>query len=270
MVDLSHADLDLMQPKSLCMCSLRVSDPSLTPQGQKLAQALGLPFVSDSSDMLQLVLTPLRLELSAPKIGGPISIDFVSGKNAHRRQFGGGRGQPFARAIGLKKGQNPSIIDATAGFGRDAFVLASLGCQVTLLEQNTLLVALLQNALQRAYDDDDILPIVSRMQVHATESIDFLTALDPTQHPDVIYLDPMYPDREKAALVKKDMQLLHQLVGEDTQSTALLRVALQKACKRVVVKRPKNAGFVAGHRPNVSISSKNTRYDIYLTQNTKD
>jgi len=267
LVVLSPAESSPMLSNSLC--SLRVSDPSLTRLGQQLAQSLGLQFASETSDTLQLVLTPFRLELRAPSIGGPIAIDFVSGKNAHRRQFGGGRGQPFARAIGLKNGLNPSVVDATAGFGRDAFVLASLGCQVTMLEQNPILVALLQDALQRALSDEDVAPIASRMQVYAANSIEFLTTLKPDQRPDVIYLDPMYPSREKSALVKKDMQLLHQLVGEDTQSAELLQVSLQKAHKRVVIKRPKNAGFVADHQPTASLSSKNTRYDIYSVQTAK-
>lgn len=267
MVVLSPAEASTMLSNS--RCSLRVSDPSLAPLGLKLAETLGLPFVVNPSDALQLILTPSRLELSAPSIGGPIAIDFVSGKNAHRRQFGGGRGQPIARAIGLIKGQNPSVIDATAGFGRDAFVLASLGCQVTLLEQNPLLVALLQDAHQRALSDQDVTPIVSRMQIHSADAIDFLSALDPDQRPDVIYLDPMYPNRDKSALVKKDMQLLHQLVGADTRSTELLQIALHTAGKRVVIKRPKKAAFVADHQPTTSISSKNTRYDIYSVQTAK-
>jgi 16S rRNA (guanine1516-N2)-methyltransferase len=75
----------------------------------------------------------------------------------------------------------------------------------------------------------------------------------------------MYPTREKSALVKKDMQLLHQLAGADMDSAELLAVARQKAGKRVVVKRPKGAEFVGEQKPGVSIQSKNTRFDIYPT-----
>jgi 16S rRNA (guanine1516-N2)-methyltransferase len=89
---------------------------------EALADKLSLPFSAPNPQQIQLVLTPHHIEIRAPELGNPISIDFEEGKNAHRRQFGGGRGQPLAKAIGLKKGANPSVIDATAGFGRDAFV----------------------------------------------------------------------------------------------------------------------------------------------------
>ncbi|WP_445775347.1 class I SAM-dependent methyltransferase, partial [Shewanella sp.] len=69
-----------------------------------------------------------------PKLDG-INVDFVSGAVAHRRKFGGGRGQSIAKAVGLKQGVTPTVVDGTAGLGRDAFVLASLGCKVIMVER---------------------------------------------------------------------------------------------------------------------------------------
>ena len=229
-----------------------------------LAAKLKQELTAINEDNIQLVITDQLVEIRAPDLGNPIFIDFVEGKNAHRRQFGGGRGQPLAKAIGLKKGATPTIIDATAGFGRDAFVLANLGCQITLIERNPLIATLIEDALNRAQDDDEISEVIKRMSLINDDAVSYLSQLD--QHrPDVIYIDPMYPSRDKSALVKKDMRLLHQLAGPDTDSEQLLTTARTVALKRVVDKRPKSAPFVGEQKPTTSIESKNTRYDVYLT-----
>lgn len=243
--------------------TLAVTDATMSDEASLLAEKYQLELNILDSEKAQLVLTASRLEIRVPQLGGPVFIDFTAGKNQHRRQFGGGRGQPIAKAVGLKKGANPSIIDATAGLGRDAFVFASLGCQVTLIEQQPLVAALLADAIQRAQTDVEAAEIIARMQLHHGNAMDYLANLSETERPDVVYLDPMYPAREKSALVKKEMQLLHQLVGPDSNSEDLLNLARKVALKRVTVKRPKGADYFANQKPHVSIESKNTRYDIY-------
>jgi 16S rRNA (guanine1516-N2)-methyltransferase len=245
--------------------SVSTDSNKLTEPTKLLAAKLALPFTSLNEDQIQLVVTEQRIEIRAPDLGNPIFIDFISGKNAHRRQFGGGRGQPLAKAIGLKKGATPTIIDATAGFARDAFVLANLGCQITLIERNLLIATLIEDALNRAETDDNLSDVIQRMSLINHDAIDYLSNLKNGQRPDVIYMDPMYPNRDKSALVKKDMRLLHQLAGADTDSKQLLTTAQNTALKRVVVKRPKSAPFVGDQKPTTSIESKNTRYDVYLT-----
>jgi 16S rRNA (guanine1516-N2)-methyltransferase len=239
-----------------------LDDPAIGP-AQALADRLGLVLSAPLPEENQLWLSEHGLAFKAPAFNKPFSIDFSSGKYDHRRKFGGGRGQPIARAVGLKQGQTPSIIDATAGFARDAFVLASLGCQVTLIEQNLVLSLLIEDALQRAAAEPAIREIADRMRLYQGNAITLLAESD--LKADVIYLDPMYPGREKSALVKKEMQLLHQLVGVDIDSAELLSAARSKAGKRVVVKRPKGAEFVGDQKPAASVQSKNTRFDIYPT-----
>ncbi|RKZ80387.1 MAG: 16S rRNA methyltransferase [Gammaproteobacteria bacterium] len=245
--------------------SVSTDSNKLIESAKDLATKLALPFTSLNEDQIQLIITEQCIEIRAPDLGNPIFIDFVTGKNAHRRQFGGGRGQPLAKAIGLKKGATPTIIDATAGFGRDAFVLANLGCQITLIERNPLIATLIKDALIRAEDDHDISDVIKRMSLMNTNAIDYLSNLKDKHRPDIVYIDPMYPSRDKSALVKKDMRLLHQLAGPDTDSEQLLTTARKTALKRVIVKRPKSAPFVGGQEPDTSIESKNTRYDIYLS-----
>ena len=204
------------------------------------------------------------------KLGGSVYVDFVGGKAGHRHQFGGGRGQPLAKAIGLKGGANPTVIDVTAGLGRDAFVLACLGAQVMLLERSPILAALLEDGLSRASHDPGLKPVVTeRMNLITTNAIEWLKKLPKEQHPDVIYMDPMYPHRNKSALVKKEMRVLRELVGDDEDASQLLHVALGCAKRRVAVKRPKTAPVLSGtilnnRKPSSTVESKSTRYDIYV------
>ncbi len=233
-------------------------------QARLMADSLGLPLLMNDDALLLLTHQKGRLQIAQPgkHSPGPVFIDFVSGRSAHRRQFGGGRGQPLARALGLKGGKKPMVIDATAGLGRDAFVLATLGCQVTLIERSPVIAALLKDGLRRALQDVVTAEIASWMQLLQGDAAQLITELP---RPDVIYLDPMYPESGKKARVKKEMQLFRQLVGPDLDSEALLEVALVHALKRVVVKRPAKAVPIDGPQPSASINSPNTRYDLYFT-----
>lgn len=212
-----------------------------------------------------LVLTESRLELrklDEPKLGA-VYVDFVEGAVAHRRKFGGGRGQSIAKAVGLKSGAMPTVVDATAGLGRDAFVLASLGCKVTLIERSPVVAALLQDGLTRAAQDPEIGPWVrERMQLLHGPAVETLLAL--TERPEVIYLDPMFPHKQKSALVKKEMRVFQSLVGADLDADALLPAALRMADKRVVVKRPDYAGWLNEHKPSMAIKTKSNRFDVYV------
>ncbi|WP_455221923.1 class I SAM-dependent methyltransferase [Kaarinaea lacus] len=206
----------------------------------------------------------LTLHFPTEKLS-PLSVDFQSQRLRYRQKFGGGRQQPIARAIGLKKGLTPKVVDATAGLGRDAFVLASLGCPVQMLERHPVIHALLEDGLRRlALSGDSNMPLVDLLQLHYTNANEWLVANE--QPVDVVYLDPMYPHRTKSALVKKEMRVLRRLVGDDLDVVAVLETALQVAMQRVVVKRPKIAPSIGTTPPSFCVESKNTRYDVYLTQ----
>jgi 16S rRNA (guanine1516-N2)-methyltransferase len=240
---------------------------------QQETEALAKQFELPCTDIqpvntFYLTLTEQGLELHQPgkQAPGPIYVDFVGGALGHRRHYGGGRSQPLARAMGLKSGYNPAIVDLTAGLGRDAFVLASLGCKITLCERSPILAALLYDGLRRGEQDSEVADIMQHMTLWHGDSCEYLAGLKPDQQPDVIYLDPMYPESPSTAAVKKDMAALHQLIGPDTDSEKLLDLALATALKRVVIKRPKHADWLHQHKPHTSIESKKTRYDIYMAR----
>lgn len=173
-----------------------------------------------------------------------------------------GKNHASCRAIGLNKlKQNVTItlLDATAGLARDAFIFAKLGANVTLLERNPTLALMIETALENLNDET----LKQNLRFIFTDAITYLQSND-IQY-DVIYLDPMFSDVDKRAKVKKDMQILHKLIGENNDANALLALALNRAKKRVVVKRHKLSPFLNNQKPSHQIIGKSTRYDVYLT-----
>lgn len=191
----------------------------------------------------------------------PFTIDFAS-NNINRRRDQMGLGQEIARAIGVKKDFKPKVLDTTAGLGRDSFLLASLGCEVTMLERNPVVFALLSDAMKRAKLVEELSLVVNRMVLINQDSINFLS--NSNGGFDVIYIDPMFPKSKKSRLVKKDMQVFREIVGDDLDSSALLKVSLNKNVNRVVVKRMAKSEYIANIKPNFEIKGKTVRFDVYI------
>lgn len=237
-------------------------------QAQSLAQRLNLKLTDamDAEPDFLLQFTHDRLQLLQPgdNVPGPIWVDFVAGKAAYRRQQGEGCRSPLARAVGFKADFIPTVIDGTAGLGQDALVLATLGCQVTLVEQSPIIHALLEDGLRRGKESPQTADIIQRMSLAGADTITYLQQLPDAARPDAIYLDPMYPHRGKKALSKKEMQTFQKLLGPDQQGTALLQIARETARRRVAVKRPRKAPFLGDQAPSFQISGVKTRYDVYL------
>jgi len=238
---------------------------------RSLAETLAVPFLGqvrprDVGNHPVLLFSDehgLGLQVTGKGAPGPVRAEFVTGKAGYRREHGGGTGQLIAKAVGLKKTRRPlHVLDATAGLGQDAFVLASLGCRVTLFERSPVIHALLSDGLARAALNEQSAPLVARMTLRPGNSIDWLMAAEESAA-DVIYLDPMFPHRDKSALVKKEMQVFRTVVGDDDDSPALLAAALEAATYRVVVKRPRKAEPVSGPEPTTRVEGKSSRYDVY-------
>ncbi|MAE34086.1 MAG: rRNA methyltransferase [Oceanospirillaceae bacterium] len=192
-----------------------------------------------------------------------VFVDFCAGATAHRRKFGGGKGQDIAKAVGVSSAYIPTVVDATAGLGRDSFVLATLGCQVTAIERQPVVAALLQDGLERARTDGEVSDIVGRIDLIHASAHQWLAA-QASASVDIVYLDPMFEhDPKKKAAVKKDMQAFREVVGQDVDSDDLLGPALHAARCRVVVKRARKAQPLAGRRPSYSITGKSNRFDVY-------
>ncbi|QCZ92079.1 16S rRNA methyltransferase [Salinimonas iocasae] len=238
-----------------------------SPRDRKLAQAMAtqwnLPLAATLPDGLMLVIENNLLQLKdneKPRQQG-IYVDFLAGDIQYRRQHGGGKKEPIAKAVGVK-GQNvPTVVDATPGLGRDAYVLASLGCKVIMVERSAVVAALLEDGLRRLAESEPALAgQLSLVHGNSIEVMAGWTAPDI----DVVYLDPMFPHRKKAAAVKKEMKVFQQLLGDDPDSDQLLAPARRLARKRVIVKRPNSAAYLADTAPSMAIASKKHRFDVYI------
>ena len=195
-------------------------------------------------------------------ISGDLIVDFVGGAVGHRFRSGGGRGQALPKAIGMKGGKSPSVVDATAGLGRDAFLLASLGSEVTLIERSPEMHGLLADGMNRALQaGGEIAEVINRMTLLQGDAKDLL----PTMSPDAVLVDPMHPARRKSALVKSEMRQIREIVGTDDDALDLMKVALASARKRVVLKWPMRAAPMPGIQPpSHQITGKSTRYDVFM------
>ncbi len=235
---------------------------------ERLADRLALPLLTagESISVPALRFRDGRLELSAPASVGtlqPLCIDFLSGPSFYRFVHDRRINQLLGRAVGIKPGRRPAVCDATAGFGEDGLVLASLGCRVVMVERSPAIWALLDDALRRATDHPRLGLIVRQnIELHLGDARDFLPAT--RQRFDTIYLDPMYPVAKKSALNKVKMRLLRTLVGDDPDSDGLLEAARHHDPSRITVKRPLPAPPLTADRPQVHMNGKSCRFDIYL------
>jgi 16S rRNA (guanine1516-N2)-methyltransferase len=238
----------------------------------QLAGELGVNFTPDIRDAkvkdyhYALVYTAdyLGLQDIREHKFAPFYIDFLSGKMRYRSDQAGLKRELLAKALSLKPKDQPRIIDATAGLGRDSFILAKLGFTVILLERSPVIYVLLRDALRRAAMDETTAAVVARMElIHADAGI-WLPGLTEEQRPDIVYLDPMFPEREKSASVKKEMVILQNLLEKDVDTVDLLSIAIACSKRRVVVKRPRLAPGLSVIKPSYTLTGKSSRFDIYL------
>lgn len=203
-----------------------------------------------------------------PQQAAPTRVDFLDPTLRYRLKTSG-KQQGLGRALGLAKTPGISVLDATAGLGRDALLMAWLGCEVTLLERSPLVHALLNDGLARALvcDDAEILAATARMHLHCEEARHWCAAIakGERQQPDAIYLDPMFPPRSKSARVKKDMAMLQELLGAETDFAGLLAAARAVARLRVVVKRPAGKVDPSLPAPSFIVAGKTAGFGVYLS-----
>lgn len=256
-----------MQPASPAVAVF--CDPGAEAACTQLSQQLSIPLEhklpAHSTYPFLLMLTDdgLVLQRTGGSAPGPVGVDFTAGASDFRRSHGGG--ELIVKAVGGSRANLPTVLDATAGLGRDSFVLASRGYRVAMCERVPVIAALLADGLRRACEgaDGEVAAITGRMQLHAGNAMDYLRDCGEQQRPDVVVIDPMFPASRKSALVKKEMQAFQAVVGADSDSEQLLDVALATARHRVVVKRPRKGEWMGNRKPGFAVSGKAVRFDVY-------
>ncbi|WP_027706933.1 class I SAM-dependent methyltransferase [Zooshikella ganghwensis] len=248
------------------------ASPEGLPDAKALAEEFAFPLKESSEGLdldttLALVVDQDKVSLEAlhEKKMGKVYVDFVHGPLAFRRLHGGGKGQAIAKAIGIKKQFKPSVLDATAGLGRDAFILATLGCQLTLLERSSVVYCLLRDGLRRALQCQEIQSYIEQMTLQPLQDAKSFLSKCQSDSFDCVYLDPMFPHQDKkSALSKKEMQLFQKLLDGDSDADQLFSDAYNAARYRVVVKRPRLAPLLAAKKPTLQLMGKANRFDIYV------
>ena len=168
----------------------------------------------------------------------------------------------LVRAARVRGVEAPTAVDATAGLGEDSLLLAATGFTVTMFEKDPVIAALLRDALERAASDPQLAGVAARMTLVEGDSVAGLRELDFS--PDVVFLDPMFPERTKSAAVKKKFQLLHHLERPCDNEEELLDAALAARPRKIVIKRPPKGPWLAGAKPSHSIAGKAVRYDVIV------
>ncbi len=224
----------------------------------ELSQRLGLRLVNDAGDRLHLCYTDKGLTLRCGQ--NCMTGDFADLKK--RLKQPNLQSEMIVKASKIKGSDNLRLLDATAGMGTDSFLLAAAGFTVDMYEYDAVIAELLTDALSRAALDPDLTAIVGRITVHRNDSIKAMLSLD--YRPDVILLDPMFPERQKSALVKKKFQLLQQLECPCTDENELLTAAIGAKPRRIVIKRPLKAPYLAEKKPSFSLLGKAIRYDAIV------
>lgn len=193
-------------------------------------------------------------------IAKPIYVDFTEyNKNSNE----------LIKACGINNKNKINILDCTAGLARDSFIMANNNCNVISIEKNKIIFALLKDGFERGEKNINISKILNKITLLNCDSIDFLT--NTKQLFDCIYLDPMFEDIKKSRLVKKEMQLFHNLLNnEKCDNCTLFNLAIKNAINRVVVKRYIHGDFIVNNiKPSFQIKGKTIRYDVYLKDNIK-
>lgn len=223
---------------------------------ESFSRRTGSPIVNKPGDYLTVLFDSKGVSLSG--FGLSYQGDFEN--MLHRVTNGRLQHEMLAKAVKTDQ-ENLKAIDATAGMGEDSLLLAACGYQVTLYEQNPVIAILLKDALRRAKKNTVLKDIVSRMQLVEGDSIEHLNKrLDPV---DVIYLDPMFPGRQKSGLINKKLQLIQKLEPPCSKETALFDAAMAAQPSKIIVKRPLKSPYLDERVPSYSLKGKVIRYDCY-------
>jgi 16S rRNA (guanine1516-N2)-methyltransferase len=252
----------------IAVCAESRADQRTCRAATRLADELGLDSVEsdDRSHEMILTVTNDRLEVrwdASPGTPGRSRPTFVKlTKIDGQSPTGRSKKQPIARAVGFgdRTKSAPHVLDATAGFGEDAWLLASLGCTVTAVERHPVVAALLADGLRRA--GETMPQVAGRIRIVCANAHELMRSGDFDHAPDVVYLDPMFPTKRKSALERKPMRLLRRLVGPDEDAGELVQLARDVAQRRVVVKRPPH-GPTLVDEPAAMHKGKSVRYDVY-------
>lgn len=243
-----------------CGVVINIGKGALKEQALSFSKKNNIPVTDTPGDELTLVFDSGGVSLSG--FGLTFRGDF---ENMLHRVTNGRLSHEMLVKAAKNDGENLKAIDATAGMGEDSFLLAAYGYNVTLCEQNPIIAILLKDAIRRAARNPQLKEIASRMTLQNTDSIKYMS--ENKTAVDVIYLDPMFPARQKSGLINKKLQLIQKLEPPCSDEIDLFNAALIANPSKIIVKRPLKAPTLADRKPTFSLMGKAIRYDVYSISN---
>ena len=187
--------------------------------------------------------------------GRKFSIDFNADKKNYRKKKGSLKSELISKAMGSGK-YGFKVLDLSAGLGIDALFLSQMGYEVTAVERNSIIYLALKTAQEQLSESD-----AKKVKFFHDSALDFLNSSKDNY--DIIYFDPMFPEKKKSALSKQEMILFRNLVGTDGDASEVIDFVLKsKKAKRFVLKRPLKAPPLK-QKPEFSFLGKLIRFDIY-------
>lgn len=210
--------------------------------------------------LLSLTDGRIQLEKREKGAGNPVVVDFLTGAIGFRGRQNVRQELLVKAVLGRDKRSGLRVLDMTGGLGRDSFILACAGCKVMTVERHPVVNLLLADGLYRASLEDSVASVVSNI---ALSFADAKAIAGEQGDMDVVYMDPMFPERTKSALVKKEMRVFKDVVGADADGDALFLSALNSPTKKVVVKRPRKSAFIQDKKPTYSVEGRSSRFDVY-------
>lgn len=248
------------------MTDVLVRDEKYLQRSKKLADELGseLIYEINSSENSGLVLCYDERGLFLTDGELCVRSDFADMQK--RLKAAGAKTELILKAAKIKKDRSEiRIVDATAGMGEDAVILAAAGYNVTMYEKDPVIAAILNDNIERSAKNPLLAPIIERMTLIKSDSVEAMKYM--SGEADIILLDPMFPARSKSALIKKKFQLIHLIEAPCDNEDELLNAAFVAKPKKILVKRPVKGAFLANKKPDYSISGKAVRYDCFVFAN---
>lgn len=230
-------------------------------KAKNIAERLNIEIITNNKEKFDILLSMDESGLALVSDNMKLYGDFS--KSIKRLKQSNLQKEMLIHAVKIKgEKENLTALDATAGLGEDSILLAAYGYNVELYEKNPIISELLKDAMERAEKISELKDIIGRMKVHNEDSIIAMQNLK--YKPDIILLDPMFPERTKSALIKKKFQILHKIENPCSDENEMLSSAIKANPKKLVIKRPLKGEYLAGVKPDYSLKGSSIRYDCII------